>query len=113
MYIDHHTAQYFVFDDSFDKEQCTKDHRPHETVPNTLPKPDFMPTKLVRISDMKLIRGSQVHEGYCALSYSWNQSGDSVLDQVTGKEKRIDEGKHKIIFPFEKKIRRRGKKNKT
>ncbi|KAI9271940.1 hypothetical protein BDA99DRAFT_557142 [Phascolomyces articulosus] len=56
-----------------------------------------MPTKLVRISDMKVVDGPQVNEGYCALSYSWNQSGDILLDEATGKYKRIDEGKHKII----------------
>ncbi|KAI9253506.1 hypothetical protein BDA99DRAFT_540758 [Phascolomyces articulosus] len=77
-----------------------------------LSKTKFMPTKLVRIHDMKVVKGSQVKEGYYALSYSWNQSGDSIIDQVTGKSMRVDEGKHKIIFPYEKKIQRRGKKNK-
>ncbi|KAI9271628.1 heterokaryon incompatibility protein-domain-containing protein [Phascolomyces articulosus] len=67
------------------------------TIPNDLPKPDFMPTKLVRISDMKVVDGSQANESYCALSYSWNQSGDMVLDETTGKYKRIDKGKHRIF----------------
>ncbi|KAI9261523.1 hypothetical protein BDA99DRAFT_537913 [Phascolomyces articulosus] len=68
-----------------------------KSVPDALPKPEFMPTKLVRISDMQVMDGSQVNEGYCALSYAWNQSGEIIQDGVTGKYKRIDEGKHKII----------------
>ncbi|KAI9271670.1 hypothetical protein BDA99DRAFT_556892 [Phascolomyces articulosus] len=93
MYITYETAQYSWVND--EEVQCVK---PPITIPNDLPKPDFMPTKLVRISDMKVIDGSQVNEGYCTLSYSWNQSGDMVLDKTTGKYKRTDEGKHKIIF---------------
>ncbi|KAI9495977.1 heterokaryon incompatibility protein-domain-containing protein [Zychaea mexicana] len=70
-----------------------------------------MPKKLVRTSDMQVVSGLQVNEGYCALSYSWNQSGDSVVDEFTGKEKRDDQGKHKIVYPA-KKIRQkpRGRK---
>ncbi|KAI9253465.1 hypothetical protein BDA99DRAFT_540715 [Phascolomyces articulosus] len=54
-----------------------------------------MPTKLVCISDINIVDGSQVNEGYCALSYSWNQSGDIRDDN--GKYVRVDEGKHKIV----------------
>ncbi|KAI9494886.1 hypothetical protein BDB00DRAFT_927833 [Zychaea mexicana] len=53
---------------------------------SNLPKPDFMPTWLVRISDMQMVRGSTVNEGYCALSYSWNQSGETIVDEVHGKK---------------------------
>ncbi|KAG2220651.1 hypothetical protein INT45_014081 [Circinella minor] len=62
-------------------------------------KPKFMPTKLVRISDMQVILGSQVNEGYCALSYSWNQSGDIITmnnRNNTKKNARVDRGKHII-----------------
>ncbi|KAG2219338.1 hypothetical protein INT45_006871 [Circinella minor] len=68
-------------------------------MPLILPKPKFMPRYLVRISDMELVKGSEVHEGYCTLSYSWNQSGEILLDEEIGKSYRIDQGKHKIIFP--------------
>ena len=73
---------------------------PPKKIPSMLPKPDFMPTYLVRTSDMKVVPGSEVHEGYCTLSYSWNQSGEIIKDE-TGKKshRRIDEGKHKIVFP--------------
>ncbi|KAI9247688.1 hypothetical protein BDA99DRAFT_609220, partial [Phascolomyces articulosus] len=92
MYITYETAQY--------SSDGTKHLQPPITIPNDLPKPNFMPTKLVRISDMKVIDGSQVNQGYCALSYSWNQSGDILISETTGKYKRIDEGKHEIISPI-------------
>ncbi|KAI9271752.1 hypothetical protein BDA99DRAFT_534224 [Phascolomyces articulosus] len=94
MYITYETKQY----SRNDKHELIQSVKPHITIPNDLPKPDFMPTKLVRISDMKVVDGSQVNEGYCALSYSWNQSGDFLLNETTGKYKRIDEGKHEIIY---------------
>ena len=48
---------------------------------------------------MKVVQGSKVHEGYCALSYSWNQSGEIVINETGKKSHRcIDEGKH-IILP--------------
>ncbi|KAI9271887.1 hypothetical protein BDA99DRAFT_595139 [Phascolomyces articulosus] len=94
MYITYETAQY----SQNQKSKSTKRIKSHVTIPNDLPKPDFMPTKLVRISDMKVVNGSQVNEGYCALSYLWKQSGDILLDETIGKYVRIDEGKHKIIF---------------
>ncbi|KAI9247669.1 hypothetical protein BDA99DRAFT_591784 [Phascolomyces articulosus] len=87
------TAQY----SSNDTRKLAKRPQPPITIPNDLPIPDFMPTKLVRISDMKVVDGYQVNKGYCALSYSWNQSGDILLDEKTGKYVRIDEGEHKII----------------
>ncbi|KAI9271495.1 hypothetical protein BDA99DRAFT_533983 [Phascolomyces articulosus] len=86
------TAQY----SSIHKKEYRRRSQPPITIPNELPKPDFMPTKLVRISDMKVVDGSQVNEGYCALSYSWDQSGDIQQDD-NGKYVRVDDGKHKII----------------
>ncbi|KAI7854403.1 hypothetical protein BDC45DRAFT_508284 [Circinella umbellata] len=66
---------------------------------DVISKPKFMPTKLVRVSDMQVILGSQVNEGYCALSYSWNQSGDIITvnnQNNTKKNARVDRGKHII-----------------
>ncbi|KAG2219339.1 hypothetical protein INT45_006872 [Circinella minor] len=57
-----------------------------------------MPSYLVCISDMRVVKGAEVDEGYCALSYSWNQSGEVLINQSTGKSYRIDQGMHKIIF---------------
>ncbi|KAI9271955.1 hypothetical protein BDA99DRAFT_534424 [Phascolomyces articulosus] len=93
MYITYETAQY----SNNESGKHIKRLNPLIATPSDLPKPDFMPAKLVRISDMKVVDGLQVNEGYCALSYSWSQSGDIVLDEITGKYKRIDEGKHKVI----------------
>ncbi|KAI9246748.1 hypothetical protein BDA99DRAFT_543223 [Phascolomyces articulosus] len=94
MYISYECTQWYT-----NKEQELFQYdRPPKKIPTVLPKPEFMPTRLLRISDLKLVEGSQVHEGYCALSYSRDQSGDRLLDEVTGKPKRrIDEGKHRII----------------
>ncbi|KAI9268228.1 hypothetical protein BDA99DRAFT_359463 [Phascolomyces articulosus] len=94
MYITYETTQY-----ARDTEgKFFKYGQPPKTIPNDLPKPEFMPTKLVRISDMKVIDDAQVSEGYCALSYSWSQSGKIVKDERVGKYTRMDEGKHKIIY---------------
>ncbi|KAG2218344.1 hypothetical protein INT45_011366 [Circinella minor] len=68
-------------------------------VPEELPKPEFMPTKLIRTSDMQVVLGSQVNEGYCALSYSWNQTGDIIYNTASQKTTHIDKGKHTIIRP--------------
>ncbi|KAI9247680.1 hypothetical protein BDA99DRAFT_253456 [Phascolomyces articulosus] len=94
MYITYEMAQYSRTNGK--RARLAKRVKPPITIPNDLPKPDFMPTKLVRISDMEVVDGSQVNEGYCALSYSWNQSGDIKQDD-NGKHVRIDNGKHKII----------------
>ncbi|KAG2221008.1 hypothetical protein INT45_004627 [Circinella minor] len=64
-----------------------------------LPKPNFMPSYLVRTSDMKVVKGSKVQEGYCTLTYSWNQSGEITKNEITGNMERTDQGKHKIIYP--------------
>ncbi|KAI9250190.1 hypothetical protein BDA99DRAFT_575536, partial [Phascolomyces articulosus] len=93
MYIEYENVQ-FVREDG---KKYARRSQPPKILPIMLPKPKFMPTKLVRISDMKIVNGSQVNGGYCALSYSWNQSGDIKLDKTTGKSQRIDEGKHQII----------------
>ncbi|KAI9243357.1 hypothetical protein BDA99DRAFT_577522, partial [Phascolomyces articulosus] len=94
MYITYETAQSVRGPGS---RGYIKHSQPPVTIPNEFPKTDFIPSKLVRISDMKVVDGSQVNEGYCALSYSWNQSGNILLDIITKKYKRIDEGKHEII----------------
>ncbi|KAI9250173.1 hypothetical protein BDA99DRAFT_608473 [Phascolomyces articulosus] len=92
MYITYETTQYSLND----RGKSPKFSQPPKKVPNDLPKPDFMPTKLVRISDTQVVDGSQVNEGYCALSYSWNQSGEIQQDD-NGEYIRVDEGKHEII----------------
>ena len=71
-------------------------------VPDGLPKPDFMPAKLLRISDMQIVDGSKVQEGDCALSYSWSWCGNNVMDEDEGKARRVDEGKHRIVWPAKK-----------
>ncbi|KAI8140230.1 heterokaryon incompatibility protein-domain-containing protein [Fennellomyces sp. T-0311] len=56
----------------------------------------FRPTWLVRVSDMKRVHGSVATLGYCALSYSWNYSGD-IVEHENGKSTCDDKGLHKII----------------
>ncbi|KAI9251531.1 hypothetical protein BDA99DRAFT_541519 [Phascolomyces articulosus] len=76
--------EYFMYD------------RPPKKAPTILPRPDFMPTKLVRVSDMKVVYGSQVKTGYCALSYCWKQTGAIELDEITGQVQIQDYCTHKI-----------------
>ncbi|KAI9276797.1 GPI-GlcNAc transferase complex, PIG-H component-domain-containing protein [Phascolomyces articulosus] len=98
MYIQYEHTQWYFTERRNEKEYGQNDSL-IKRVPDKLPKPEFMPSKLVRISDMKVVHGSRVNEGYCALSYSWNQSGGILRQRGTRKCKRIDEGHHKIIFP--------------
>ncbi|KAI7853053.1 hypothetical protein BDC45DRAFT_536892 [Circinella umbellata] len=65
-------------------------------VPEELPKPEFMPTKLIRTSDMQVVQGSQVNEGYCALSYSWNQTRDTLL--IVGRNAHIWKSNVRDLF---------------
>ncbi|KAI9258205.1 hypothetical protein BDA99DRAFT_539207 [Phascolomyces articulosus] len=39
-------------------------HQLPKSVPGELPKPEFMLTKLIHISDMQVVDGSQVNEGH-------------------------------------------------
>ncbi|KAI7851155.1 hypothetical protein BDC45DRAFT_559619, partial [Circinella umbellata] len=80
-------------------EGIQRHNQPPKKMPFLVPKTCFMPSYLVRISDMKIVQGSEVHEGYCALSYSWNQSGEIIKNKTTNNYDRIDQGKHKIIYP--------------
>ncbi|KAI7847934.1 hypothetical protein BDC45DRAFT_610664 [Circinella umbellata] len=96
MYITYETCQWSEYSDS-DGHYPRRRVQPPEKLPATIPKPAFMPSRLVRTSDMQVIYGSEVTEGYCALSYSWNWSGDMITDKKTGKYQRVDLGKHKII----------------
>ncbi|KAI9245848.1 heterokaryon incompatibility protein-domain-containing protein [Phascolomyces articulosus] len=75
---------------------------PPKRFPDQIPKSDYKPNKLVRVSDMQVISGSKVKEGYCALSYVWEQSGDIIPfddnnNNDHGNYKRVDRGKHKLI----------------
>ncbi|KAI7847786.1 hypothetical protein BDC45DRAFT_525119 [Circinella umbellata] len=58
----------------------------------------FRPPRLVRISDMTIVPGTEANkEGYCALSYAWNWSGDIVV-RAKDNSIRVDKAKHKLIF---------------
>ncbi|KAI9265213.1 hypothetical protein BDA99DRAFT_536695 [Phascolomyces articulosus] len=79
-------------------ERLDKYYLPPKRFPDTLPKPEVMPTHLIRISDMEVVNGSDIDEGYCALSYSWNQTGCIIKNKLTKmKAMKVDQGKHKII----------------
>ena len=76
-------------------------------------RPLFKPTRLIRVADMRIIKGFELNDSdyYCAISYSWNQSGDVFRPEGSGPEDYIcrDEGKHTIIDSSAKKIKTRGK----
>ncbi|KAI9488626.1 hypothetical protein BDB00DRAFT_942147 [Zychaea mexicana] len=81
-------------------QYCEKPDLKKSQTLSTPPKSDFMPTWLVRVSDMSVVRGSTVtDEGYCTVSYSWSWSGNMILDKKNSKAERDDQGKHKIIYP--------------
>ncbi|KAI9269118.1 heterokaryon incompatibility protein-domain-containing protein [Phascolomyces articulosus] len=97
MYIEYSSRQWTIRPNK-KPLQVFRYRSPPVKVPNALPRPKFMPSKLVRIEDMRIVPGSQVKEGYCAISYSWNQSGDYVVDPKTKKHIRNDQGKHKVYL---------------
>ncbi|KAI9244677.1 hypothetical protein BDA99DRAFT_594265 [Phascolomyces articulosus] len=41
---------------------------------------DFRPTHLIRVSDLEKVPGEEATNGYCALSYCWEQSGEIVQE---------------------------------
>ncbi|KAI9494802.1 hypothetical protein BDB00DRAFT_871076 [Zychaea mexicana] len=112
MYVTYSTRQYSDHDQWYSETQygLFRFARPPQRF-STLPKPQFMPSKLLRVTDMRIVQGSTVNEGYCALSYSWNWSGDIIMDEANGKTKRVDHKKHKIIFSAKRVPRKpRGRK---
>ncbi|KAI9250446.1 hypothetical protein BDA99DRAFT_563969 [Phascolomyces articulosus] len=100
MYVTYETNQYYIDEESFTIQRHSG---PPKLISFTTPKPegeDCMPAKLVRVSDMQVVDGASINEGYCALSYSWSWCGENnIVNNVTGKSLRVDKGKHKIIFP--------------
>ncbi|KAI8142128.1 hypothetical protein BJV82DRAFT_615642 [Fennellomyces sp. T-0311] len=68
----------------------------------------YKPTWLVRTSDMKPVRGSEVHERYYALSYSWSQSGDCPMNGQDEKQLH----RQKIVL-YRKKTKRRRPRGRT
>ncbi|KAG2215870.1 hypothetical protein INT45_006357 [Circinella minor] len=94
-YTTYHTEQWY---NSYGMEANKQNTLPPRVVPDKLTRPEFMPTRLVRVSDMEFVSGAKVDEGYCAISYSWNWSGEISLDETTGESSLTDNGQHKIIF---------------
>ncbi|KAI8137691.1 hypothetical protein BJV82DRAFT_661158, partial [Fennellomyces sp. T-0311] len=63
---------------------------------------------------MQVVTGSSITGGYCALSYSWNWSGD-MKKNANGEYDRVDHGLHELIHYQEKvkkERRRRGRNRK-
>ncbi|KAI7847274.1 heterokaryon incompatibility protein-domain-containing protein [Circinella umbellata] len=103
MYITYESPQWTI-----ENRIIKKYSQPHKRIPTEIPKPNFLPSKLVRTYDMQVVPGNQVNEGYCALSYSWNQSGEINFDKTTGKSTRIDQGKHIIKRDYTPNINNHG-----
>ncbi|KAG2224749.1 hypothetical protein INT45_009064 [Circinella minor] len=100
-YITYHVKQWEIGNlYGITKESTSNKHNSKaQSCVKKLSKPDFLPTYLVRVSDMRIVRGSEMNEGYCALSYSWNQTGHILPDEHTGHFMRVDQGQHKIVSP--------------
>ncbi|KAG2219336.1 hypothetical protein INT45_006869 [Circinella minor] len=101
-YFIYEKKQYYETPPKFlenDYSYYTPDESRPKRIAYGLLKPKFMPSYLVDTYDMRLVKGSDVDQGYCTLSYSWNQSGEILIDKTTGKSSRLDQGKHEIIFP--------------
>ncbi|KAI9262410.1 hypothetical protein BDA99DRAFT_537754 [Phascolomyces articulosus] len=59
---------------------------------------NYRPNLLVRVSDWKTVPGTEAKDGYCALSYCWDQSGEVVeRDDGSGEYDCIDNSKHCIV----------------
>ncbi|KAI9258077.1 heterokaryon incompatibility protein-domain-containing protein [Phascolomyces articulosus] len=102
-YITYEKKQWYHPDPIFNTTRTARCELPSRRVSTLLSTPEddsFIPTRLVRTADMTVISGAKVkNEEYCALSYSWISSGENIKDETTGKAKRVDEGKHRIIWP--------------
>ncbi|KAI7861079.1 hypothetical protein BDC45DRAFT_529680 [Circinella umbellata] len=83
-YTTYHTEQRYY---SYGMKASEQNILPPQAIPDGLPRPEFMPTRLVRVSDMRLLPGSAVDEGY------YDRTRAAI---------RIDNGKHKIIFGQDK-----------
>ncbi|KAI9250445.1 hypothetical protein BDA99DRAFT_608327 [Phascolomyces articulosus] len=99
MYVTYETNKYFIDEESFTIKRHSGPPKLFSNAPR--PKDDqYIPTKLVRVSDMQVVEGQSVNEGYYALSYSWSWCGeDDIKNDATGKTIRVDKGKHKIVYP--------------
>ncbi|KAI8139345.1 hypothetical protein BJV82DRAFT_659891, partial [Fennellomyces sp. T-0311] len=106
MYLTYETRQYVV-KGLYRPNMLSKlhIHPPQRFGPTS--EPTYKPTKLVRVSDMQVVKGSDISEGYFALSYSHNWSG-YVISGENGKDSiREDDGLHKLVVYEEKVDKRR------
>ncbi|KAI9276754.1 hypothetical protein BDA99DRAFT_531849 [Phascolomyces articulosus] len=81
----------------YDRNRFSKRYKPFKTVSNGLSNSGFMPSKFIRVFDLVVVKGSQVNEGYCALSYTWNRTGRTFYDPARVQHIRTDEGVHEVI----------------
>ncbi|KAI9484512.1 hypothetical protein BDB00DRAFT_878767 [Zychaea mexicana] len=106
MYVTYDSSQFTI--EFTDRSPRGPHRRPPKRVPSSIPTPPFKPTYLVRISDMKRVLATNVNEGYCALSYSWNWSGDIIKHEKNDDEEpeysREDHGQHTMIYQEETKL---------
>ncbi|KAG2225292.1 hypothetical protein INT45_001516 [Circinella minor] len=50
---------------------------------------DFRPTRLIRTSDMTIVPGYEAINGYCAISYPWEWSGDVEFQEIKDDNNHI------------------------
>ncbi|KAI8139913.1 hypothetical protein BJV82DRAFT_625466 [Fennellomyces sp. T-0311] len=57
---------------------------------------EYRPERVIRVSDMTVVPGSEAVDGYCALSYSWTWGGERVV-LADGRQDVKDEGHHVVV----------------
>ncbi|KAI9489913.1 heterokaryon incompatibility protein-domain-containing protein [Zychaea mexicana] len=57
---------------------------------------NYRPTYLIRTADWKRVPGAEAKNGYCTLSYCWEQSG-RIVRKANGEYECIDNGFHQIV----------------
>ncbi|KAI8137381.1 heterokaryon incompatibility protein-domain-containing protein [Fennellomyces sp. T-0311] len=66
----------------------------------------YRPTWLIRTSDWQKVPGTEATNGYCTLSYCWEQSGEKI-QRSNGEYDLLDRGRHKITIEAREKRKTR------
>ncbi|KAI9262406.1 hypothetical protein BDA99DRAFT_74504 [Phascolomyces articulosus] len=63
---------------------------------------DYRPTWLIRVSDWKTVSGKEAKNGYCTISYCWEQSGEVVKkNDGSGEYDLVDNAEHCIVYGYD------------
>ncbi|KAI9276830.1 hypothetical protein BDA99DRAFT_531928 [Phascolomyces articulosus] len=105
MYITYEQKQYQMtdLDGTLSQPESTHSCNSHgDEVPKQ--QKSFRPTSLIRVSDMKIVKGVDIDEGYCIISLANNQSSEFVIQEVRNEPTAVtipkrgnDNESHRII----------------